>query len=69
MKRFIASVSEAGNIFPNDTEFQNQAYNRLFKAYVAVHYDQSLEIEKGVSRYLEERVKSMLDLAMRSCEK
>jgi len=68
MKKLIHFVSEAAKIFPKDTEFQKQAYKRLYKAYNSARYDQDYEIEEDELKYLGERVKILLDLAIRSCE-
>jgi predicted nucleotidyltransferase len=67
MKKLIHFVSEAAKIFPKDTEFQKQAYKRLYKAYIAARYDQEYQIEEDELKYLGERVKLLLDLAIRSC--
>ncbi|MCI0694642.1 HEPN domain-containing protein [candidate division KSB1 bacterium] len=69
MKKLIHFVSEATKIFPKDTEFQKQAYKRLYKAYIAARYDQEYQIEEDELKYLGERVKLLLDLAIRSCER
>jgi len=68
MKKLIHFVSEGAKIFPKDTEFQKQAYKRLYKAYISARYDQDYEIEEDELKYLGERVKMLLDLAIRSCE-
>jgi HEPN domain-containing protein/predicted nucleotidyltransferase len=68
MKKLIRFVSEAANIFPKDTEFQKQGYKRLYKAYVSARYEQDYEIEEDELKYLGERVKLLLDLAIKSCE-
>jgi len=68
IKKLIHFVNEATKIFPKDTEFQKQAYKRLYKAYIAARYDQEYQIEEGELKYLGERVKLLLDLAIRSSE-
>jgi len=68
MKKLIHFVSEGAKIFPKDTEFQKQAYKQLYKAYIAARYDQEYQIEEDELKYLGERVKLLLDLALRSCE-
>jgi len=68
MEKFIHFVSEAATIFPQDNEFQKQAYKRLYKAYIAARYDKEYQIEEAELKYLGERVKILLDLAIRSCE-
>jgi len=68
MKRTISCISEAANIFPKDTDFQKQAYQRLYVAYVAARYDEDYVIEEDELKYLGERVKLLLDLAIRNCE-
>lgn len=68
MKKLVHFVSEAAKIFPKDTEFQKQAYKRLYKAYIAARYDQEYQIEENELKYLGERVKLLLDLAIRSSE-
>jgi len=68
MKKLIHFVSEAIQIFPKNDEFQKQAYKRLYKAYISARYDQDYEIEEDELKYLGERVKMLLDLAIRSCE-
>jgi len=68
MKKLIHFVSEGATIFPKDSEFQKQAYKRLYKAYIAARYDQEYQIEDNELKYLGERVKLLLDLAIRSCE-
>jgi len=68
MKKLIHFVGEGAKIFPKDTEFQKQAYKRLYKAYISARYEQDYEIEEGELKYLGERVKMLLDLAIRSCE-
>jgi len=68
MKKLIHFVSEGAQIFPKDNEFQKQAYKRLYKAYISARYDQDYEIEEDELKYLGERVKLLLDLAIRSCE-
>jgi len=68
MKKLIHFVGEAAKIFPKDTEFQKQAYKRLYKAYISARYEQDYEIEEDELKYLGERVKMLLDLAIRSCE-
>jgi len=68
MKKLIHFVSEATKIFPKDTESQKQAYKRLYKAYISARYDQEYQIEEDELKYLGERVKLLLDLAIRSCE-
>jgi len=68
MEKFIHFVSEAATIFPQDNEFQKQAYKRLYKAYIAARYDKEYKIEEDELKYLGERVKLLLDLAIRSCE-
>ncbi|MCI0698889.1 HEPN domain-containing protein [candidate division KSB1 bacterium] len=68
MKKLIHFVSEGAKIFPKDNEFQKQAYKRLYKAYISARYDQEYQIEKDELKYLGERVKLLLDLAIRSCE-
>jgi len=68
MDKFIHFVSEAATIFPQDNEFQKQAYKRLYKAYIAARYDKEYQIEEDELKYLGERVKLLLDLAIRSCE-
>ena len=68
MEKFIHFVNEAATIFPRDNEFQKQAYKRLYKAYIAARYDKEYQIEEAELKYLGERVKILLDLAIRSCE-
>ena len=68
MKKLIHFVSEGAQIFPKDTEFQKQAYKRLYKAYISARYEQDYEIEEDELKYLGERVKLLLDLAIKSCE-
>jgi len=68
MKKLIHFVSEGTTIFPKDNEFQKQAYKRLYKAYISARYDQEYKIEEDELKYLGERVKLLLDLAIRSCE-
>jgi len=68
MKKLIHFVSEGATIFPKDNEFQKQAYKRLYKAYISARYDQEYQIEEDELKYLGERVKLLLDLAIRSCE-
>ena len=68
MEKAIHFVSEATTIFPQDDEFKKQAYKRLYKAYIAARYDQEYQIEEDELKYLGERVKLLLDLAIRSCE-
>jgi len=68
MEKFIHFVNEAATIFPRDNEFQKQAYKRLYKAYIAARYDKEYQIEEDELKYLGERVKLLLDLAIRSCE-
>jgi predicted nucleotidyltransferase len=68
MKKLIHLVSEGAKIFPKDTEFQKQAYKRLYKAYIAARYNQEYKIEEDELNYLGERVKLLLDLAIRSSE-
>jgi predicted nucleotidyltransferase len=68
MKKLIHFVSEGTTIFPKDNEFQKQAYKRLYKAYISARYDQEYQIEEDELKYLGERVKLLLDLAIRSCE-
>jgi len=68
MKRTISCISEAANIFPKDTDFRKQAYQRLYVAYVAARYDENYVIEEDELKYLGERVKLLLDLAIRNCE-
>jgi len=68
MKKLIHFVSEATKIFPKETEFQKQAYKRLYKAYIDARYEQSYEIKEDELKYLGERVKLLLDLAIKSCE-
>jgi predicted nucleotidyltransferase len=68
LEKFIHFVSEAATIFPRDNEFQKQAYKRLYKAYIAARYDKEYQIEEDELKYLGERVKLLLDLAIRSCE-
>jgi len=68
MKKLIHFVSEATQIFPKNDEFQKQAYKRLYKAYISARYDQDYEIGEDELKYLGERVKLLLDLAIRSCE-
>ncbi len=68
LKKLIHFVSEAAKIFPKDTEFQKQAYKRLYKAYISARYEQEYQIEEDELKYLGERVKLLLDLAIRSCE-
>jgi len=68
MKKLIHFVGEGAKIFPKDNEFQKQAYKRLYKAYISARYDQDYEIEEDELKYLGERVKLLLDLAIRSCE-
>jgi len=68
MKKLIHFVSEGARIFPKDTEFQKQAYKRLYKAYISARYEQDYEIQEDELNYLDERVKLLLDLAIRSCE-
>jgi HEPN domain-containing protein len=68
LKKLIHFVSEGTTIFPKDTEFQKQAYKRLYKAYIAARYDQEYQIEEDELKYWGERVKLLLDLAIRSCE-
>jgi predicted nucleotidyltransferase len=68
MKKLIHFVSEGAKIFPKDNEFQKQAYKRLYKAYISARYDQEYQIEEDELKYLGERVKLLLDLAIRSCE-
>ncbi len=69
MKKLIHFVSEGAKIFPKDTEFQKQAYKRLYKAYISARYDQEYKIEEDELKYLGEHVKLLLDLAIRSSEK
>jgi hypothetical protein len=68
MKKLIHFVSEGAKIFPKENEFQKQAYKRLYKAYISARYDQEYKIEEDELKYLGERVKLLLDLAIRSCE-
>jgi len=68
MEKFIHFVSEAATLFPQDNEFQKQAYKRLYKAYISARYDKEYQIEEAELKYLGERVKILLDLAIRSCE-
>ncbi|MCI0618343.1 HEPN domain-containing protein [bacterium] len=68
MKKLIHFVSEGARIFPKENEFQKQAYKRLYKAYIAARYDQEYQIEEDELKYLGERVKLLLDLAIKSCE-
>jgi len=68
MEKAIHFVHEAATIFPQDNEFQKQAYKRLYKAYIAARYDKEYKIEEDEVKYLGERVKLLLDLAIRSCE-
>jgi HEPN domain-containing protein len=68
MKKLIHFVSEAAKIFPKDTEFQKQAYKRLYKAYISARYEQDYQIEEDELKYLEERVELLLDLSIKSCE-
>jgi HEPN domain-containing protein len=68
MKKLIHFVREGEKIFPKDTEFQKQAYKRLYKAYISARYDQEYQIEEDELKYLGERVKMLLDLAIKSCE-
>jgi predicted nucleotidyltransferase len=68
MEKLIHFVSEGATIFSKDTEFQKQAYKRLYKAYIAARYNQEYKIEEEELKYLGERVKLLLDLAIRSCE-
>jgi len=68
MKKIIFCISEAANIFPKDTDFQKQAYQRLYVAYVAARYDENYVIEEAELKYLGERVKILLDLSIKSCE-
>jgi len=68
MEKAIHFVSEVATIFPKDTEFQKQAYKRLYKAYISARYDKEYQIEEDELKYLGERVKLLLDLAIRSSE-
>lgn len=68
MEKAIHFVSEAVKIFPQDNEFQKRSYKRLYKAHIAVRYDKEYQIEEDELKYLGERVKILLDLAIRSCE-
>jgi predicted nucleotidyltransferase len=68
MKTAIHFVSEAATIFPQDNEFQKQAYKRLYKAYISARYDKEYQIEEDELKYLGERVKLLLDLAIKSSE-
>ncbi|MGI0010737.1 MAG: HEPN domain-containing protein, partial [Nitrosopumilaceae archaeon] len=68
IKKLIHFVNEATKICPKDTEFQKQAYKRLYKAYISARYDQEYKIEEDELKYLGERVKLLLDLAIRSSE-
>jgi len=68
MEKLIHFVSEGTEIFPKENEFQKQAYKRLYKAYISARYDQEYQIEEDELKYLGERVKLLLDLAIRSCE-
>jgi len=40
----------------------------LYKAYISARYDQDYQIEEDELKYLGERVKLLLDLAIRSSE-
>jgi hypothetical protein len=40
----------------------------LYKAYVAARYEKDYQVEATEVTYLGERVKLLLDLAIRSCE-
>jgi len=68
LERVIHFVSEAATIFPQGDEFQKQAYKRLYKAYISARYEKGYQIEEDELKYLGERVKLLLDLAIRSCE-
>jgi len=68
LEKFIHFVSEAATIFPQGNEFQKQAYKRLYKAYIAARYDKEYQIEEDELKYLGERVKLLLDLAIKSSE-
>ncbi|MCI0616937.1 HEPN domain-containing protein [bacterium] len=68
LKKLIHFVSEGVTIFPKENEFQKQAYKRLYKAYISARYDQEYQIEEDELKYLGERVKMLLDLAIKSCE-
>jgi len=68
LEKFIHFVSEAATIFTHDNEFKKQAYKRLYKAYISARYDKEYQIEEAELKYLGERVKLLLDLAIKSCE-
>jgi hypothetical protein len=68
MKKLIHFVSEATKIFPKETEFQKQAYKRLYKAYIDARYEKSYKIDEDELKYLGARVKMLLELAIQSCE-
>ncbi|MFQ5631592.1 MAG: HEPN domain-containing protein [bacterium] len=68
MEKLIAFVNGAAQIFPQDTDFQRQAYKRLYKAYVSGRYHKTYRIEEEELKYLGERVKLLLDMAIKSCE-
>jgi predicted nucleotidyltransferase len=68
IEKLIHFVSEAATIFPQDNEFQKQAYKRLYKAYISARYDKEYQIEEDELKYLGERVKLLLDLAIKSSE-
>ncbi len=68
LEKFIHFVREAATLFPQDNAFQKQAYKRLYKAYISARYDKEYQIEEDELKYLSERVKLLLDLAIRSCE-
>jgi len=68
MEKATHFVSEAAKIFPKDNESQKQTYKKLYKAYIDARYEKSYKIDEDELKYLGERVKSLLDLAIRSCE-
>lgn len=68
IKKLIHFVSEAAKVFPKDNEFQKQTYKKLYKAYIDARYDKSYKIDEDELNYLGERVKLLLDLAIKSCE-
>jgi len=53
-------------IFPKDTDFQKQAYKRLYK--VSAKHEKDCQIEEDEVKYLGERVRLLFDLAIKSCE-
>jgi HEPN domain-containing protein len=64
----LPHLIELKDIFPKDTEFEEQAYSRLRHAYLGARYDPKYAIEKDELDYLGERVKLFLDLTIKRCQ-